>query len=313
MLQYVIRRTLYAVPILIGVCLATFLLFYVVVPPTQLARRNLSAKNPTQQQIQDWLQQHGYDRPLAIQFRDHMLHLALFQFGSSDTTGEPIGQKIREGMGPSFRLMAPMFAAEVAVAVALALVLAYFRGTYLDLWGLVLCVIGMSVPMLIYIISGQFLIGKALRLFPFAGYASGLHGWRFIFMPAIIGVVAGIWGSVRFYRTAMLEEIGQDYVRTARAKGVPEGRVLFLHVLKNAATPILTSVVLGIPFLLMGNLLLESFFGIPGLGSILVDAINSSDFALVRAMVYLGAVLYIIGAVMTDVSYAMVDPRVRFE
>lgn len=313
MLRYVIRRILYAIPILVGVCLVTFLLFYVVVTPTQLARRNLSAKNPTKQQIQDWLHEHGYDRPLPVQFTDHILHLALFQFGNSDTNGEPIGRKIREGAGPSLRLAVPMFIAEVYASIAVALILAYYRGTYLDLWGLIISVIGLSVPFLVFIIAGQYVLGKILKLFPLAGYGAGSNAWKFVVMPALIGVITGIWGSVRFFRTAMLEEINQDYVRTARAKGVPERRLLFVHVLKNAATPILTSVVLSIPFLLLGNLLLESFFGIPGLGSITVDAINSSDFALVRAMVYLGAVLYIFGAILTDISYALVDPRVRFE
>jgi peptide/nickel transport system permease protein len=313
MLRYIIRRILYAVPILIGVCLATFLLFYVVVSPTQLARRNLSAKNPTKQQIQDWLHEHGYDRPLAGQFTDHMLHLALFQFGNSDANGEPIGGKIRQGAGPSLRLMIPMFVGELYVSIVIALVLAYYRGTYLDFWGLIVSVIGLSLPFLVVIIAGQFLLGKILKLFPLAGYGSGGHAWKFVLMPVIIGIVTGIWGQVRFYRTAMLEETNQDYVRTARSKGVPEQRILFTHVLKNAATPILTSVVLSIPFLLLGNLLLESFFGIPGLGSLTFDAINSSDFAMVRAMVYLGAVLYIIGAILTDISYAAVDPRVRFE
>jgi peptide/nickel transport system permease protein len=313
MLSYLIRRALYAIPILIGVCLATFLLFYVVVPRDQLARRNLSSKNPTRQEIRDWLQHHGYDRPLLVQFRDHMLKLALFQFGNSDANGEPIGRKIREGAGPSLRLAVPMFVASVCASISLGLLLALYRGTYLDLWGLIVCVLGMSIPSLVYIIGGQFMMGKLLRWFPLAGYTTSADGWKFIVMPAIIGVLSGLWGSVRFDRTLMLEEIGQDYVRTARAKGVPERRILFAHVLKNASTAILTSVVLTLPFLMLGSLLLESFFGIPGLGSMTVDAINSSDFALVRAMVYLGAVLYIIGSVLTDVSYALVDPRVRFE
>lgn len=313
MLRYMIRRTLYAVPILIGVCLVTFLLFYVVVSPTQLARRNLSAKNPTPQQIKDWLHEHGYDRPLAVQFRDYMVNLALFRFGNSDTNGEPIIRRIGQGAGPSLRLAVPMFLGEISVSIVLALILAYYRGTYLDAWGLIVCVTGMSIPFLVVIVAGQFLLGKILKLFPLAGFGAGGHSWKFIVMPAVIGIITGIWTSIRFDRTAMLEEISQDYVRTARAKGVSEGRVLFVHVLKNAATPILTSVVISIPFLLLGNLLLESFFGIPGLGSITVDAINSADFALVRAMVYLGTVLYIVGAVLTDISYALVDPRVRFE
>jgi peptide/nickel transport system permease protein len=266
MLRYIIRRTLYAVPILIGVCLATFLLFYVVVPPSQLARRNLSAKNPSPQEIKDWLQQHGYDRPLVVQFKDHMLKLALLQFGNSDANGEPIGRKIRQGMGPSLRLTVPMFIASLCVSITLGLTLALYRGTYLDLWGLIVCVIGMSVPQLVYIISGQFAMGRLLKWFPLAGYIGTSDGWKFIVMPSVIGVIAGVWGSVRFDRTVMLEEVGQDYVRTARAKGVPERRILFVHVLRNASTPILTTVILSIPFLMLGSLLLESFFGIPGLG-----------------------------------------------
>lgn len=313
MLRYIVRRTLYAVPILVGVCLATFLLFYVVVPPEQMAKRNLTAKNATPQQVQDWLREHGYDRPRWQQFTDHVGKLALFNFGNSDTTGEPIGRKIREGLGPSLQLTLPMFVAMLWAEISLALLLAYYRGTYLDLAGLIVCVIGMSIPGLVVIIAGQFVLGKLLQLFPLAGYSTGFLGWKFLAMPIILGVIMGIWRGIRFYRTAMLEEIRQDYVRTARAKGVPDGRILFTHVLKNAGTPILTSVVIALPFLMLGSLLLESFFGIPGLGSITVDAINSSDFAVVRAMVYLGAVLYIVGSVLTDISYALVDPRVRFE
>jgi peptide/nickel transport system permease protein len=313
MLRYIIRRALYAFPILIGVCLATFFLFYVVVPPKQMARRNLSAKNPTQQQIQDWLREHGYDRPRWQQFNDHMLKLSLFKFGESDANGEPIGRMIRRGIGPSLQLTIPMFVAMLWVEIVLALLLAYYRGTYLDLFGLIVCVIGMSIPALVIIIGGQFVLGKLLRLFPFAGYTPGLMGWRFLAMPIVIGILIGIWSGIRFYRTAILEEIRQDYVRTARSKGVADTRILFTHVLKNAATPILTSVVSALPFLIMGNLLLESFFGIPGLGSMLVDAINSADFAVVRAWVYIGSVLYIIGTVLTDISYAVADPRVRFE
>jgi peptide/nickel transport system permease protein len=161
--------------------------------------------------------------------------------------------------------------------------------------------------------AGQFILGKILKYFPLAGYRSGVDAWKFVLLPTVIGVVSGLGAGVRFYRTVMLEEMNQDYVRTARAKGVGERAVLFRHVLKNASIPILTSTVLAIPFVLLGSLLLESFFGIPGLGSLTVDAIQSQDFAIVRAMVFLGTVLYIIGAVLTDISYAVVDPRVRFE
>jgi peptide/nickel transport system permease protein len=312
MLRYIIRRILYAVPILFGVSLVTFILFYATVSPHQMAKRNLG-KNPTQAQIQEWLKEHGYDKPLHQQFPKHMTEMILLRFGRSDATGEDIWEKIRGGIGPSSRLGALVFFAALTIEIFLALYLAYFRGTYLDLWGTFICVLLMSITGLVYIMGGQYLLGKILKYGPMAGYQSGLVGWKFLLLPAVVGVLIGLGSSVRFYRTVMLDEMNQDYVRTARAKGVNERAVLFRHVLKNASIPILTSVVLSIPFLLLGSLLLESFFGIPGLGSLTVDAINSQDFAVVRAMTFLGTVLYIIGAVLTDVSYAAADPRVRLE
>ncbi|MCC6444956.1 MAG: ABC transporter permease [Armatimonadetes bacterium] len=313
MLRYVIRRILYAVPILIGVSLVTFLLFYATVSPEQMARSKLSARNPTRQQIQEWIAEHGYDKPLPVQFRKHMAELFLFRFGKSDVNGEPIWGKLRAGVGPSSLVAALVFFASLVITISLALVVAYFRGTYLDAWSTFLCVLAMSVTYLVYIMAGQFVLGKVLKLFPLAGYQPGVSAWRFALLPMVIGVVSGLGSGIRFYRTIMLDEMNQDYVRTARAKGVSERAVLFRHVLKNASIPILTNTVLSLPFLLMGSLLLESFFGIPGLGTMTVDAINGQDFAVVRAMVFLGTVLYIIGAVLTDISYALVDPRVRLE
>jgi len=311
-IAYLVRRVLYAVPILIGVSLLTFLLFYVVTPPQSMARRNLG-KNPSPEAIQDWLHTHGYDKPLPEQAGKHIRELLLFRFGKSDVNDEPVWDRIRQGAGPSLALAIPEFLASALVTIALALLVAYYRGTYLDYWGVVACVFLMSVNYVLYFIAGQYVFAKLLRIFPLAGYAHGLESTRFIVLPAMVGLVAGLGGAIRFYRAAFLEEMGQDYVRTARSRGVSESRILFKHVLKNAATPILTSLVLSIPFLFMGNLLLESFFGIPGLGSITVDAINSSDFAVVRAMVFLGTVAYILGNVMTDLSYALVNPRVRLE
>lgn len=313
MLNYILRRILYAVPILIGVSLVTFLLFYATASPEQMARRNLSAKNPTPQQIKDWLGDHGYDKPLGAQFRKHITELFLFRFGKSDATGEDIWERIRAGVGPSSQIASLVFFASLITSITVALIAAYFRGTYLDNWTTFLCVLLMSVTALVYIMGGQYVLGKLLRYFPIAGYQGGLTSWKFVLLPTVVGVIMGLGSSVRFDRTLMLEEMNQDYVRTARAKGVPERAILFRHVLRNASIPILTSVVLSIPFLLLGSLLLESFFGIPGLGSMTVDAINGQDFAVVRAMVYLGAVLYILGAILTDISYALVDPRVRLE
>jgi peptide/nickel transport system permease protein len=171
----------------------------------------------------------------------------------------------------------------------------------------------MSISGLFYIIGGQYLISKLWRLVPISGYSGELDAWKFLILPVLIGVISGIGSSVRWYRTIFLEEIGKDYVRTARAKGLSELTVMFRHVLRNAMIPILTGVVVVIPLLFMGSLLTESFFGIPGLGSYTIDAISAQDFAVVRAMVFIGSVLYIVGLILTDISYTFVDPRIRFE
>ena len=169
----------------------------------------------------------------------------------------------------------------------------------------------MSISSLFYIIGGQYLISKLWHIVPISGYDTGIEAFKFIILPVVIGVVGGIGAGSRLYRTFFLEEINKDYVRTARAKGLSELRVLFGHVLKNAMIPILTGVVVILPSLFLGSLILESFFGIPGLGSYTIDAIRAQDFAIVRAMVFLGSVLYIIGLILTDISYTLVDPRIR--
>jgi peptide/nickel transport system permease protein len=171
----------------------------------------------------------------------------------------------------------------------------------------------MSISSLFYIIGGQYLFGKLLKLFPISGYGTGIEALKFTALPVVIGIVAAIGGNVRFDRTIFLEEITKDYIRTARSKGLPEEIVLFKHCLKNGLIPILTTVVMTIPFLFMGSLLMESFFAIPGLGSFTIDAIQAQDFAIVRSMVYLGSILYITGLILTDISYTLVDPRIRLE
>jgi peptide/nickel transport system permease protein len=172
----------------------------------------------------------------------------------------------------------------------------------------------MSVSMLLYIIGGQYFFGKLLKWFPISGFDPRPDVLvRFLALPLLIGVMSATGEGVRFYRTVFIEEAARDHVRTARAKGLPEATIMRRHVLRNALIPILTQVVVAIPFLFMGSLLLESFFGIPGLGSMTVDAIHGNDFATLRTMVYIGALLFIFGQVLTDVSYALADPRVRLE
>jgi peptide/nickel transport system permease protein len=325
-LTYIIRRTLYAVPILIGVNLITFALFFVVNSPDQMARKIVGEKNVTQVDVDNWKRNHDYHLPLFFNtaesgfavitqtiFFKKSVRLFIFDFGKSDRNNIDIGHEIFHRMPASLAIAVPAFIIGLLVNITFSMIIAYYRATYVDFWGTIVCVIMMSISALFYIIGGQWLFGKVLRIFPISGYDTGGNMLKFVFLPVVIGVVSGIGVGVRFYRTIFLEEVNQDYVRTARAKGLSEGVVLFKHALKNAMIPILTSVVMAIPFLFMGSLVMEAFFAIPGLGSFTIDAINAQDFAIVRSMVYLGSVLYIIGLLLTDISYTLVDPRIRLE
>jgi peptide/nickel transport system permease protein len=325
MLAYIVRRVLYAIPILIGVNLLTFALFFVVNTPDDMARMQLGAKRVTPEAIDKWKAERGYDRPLLYNaaqggldkftdtiFFDKSVRLFVFDFGAADDKRD-IAYEIRTRMGPSLALAVPVLVIGLAVNITVALLMAFFRATYIDFVGVVLCVAALSISTLFYIIAGQYLISKAWNLVPISGYDGGFDAMRFVLLPVIVGVVGGIGSGARWYRTIFLEEISKDYVRTARAKGLAETTVLFRHVLKNALIPILTGVVVVLPTLFLGSLITESFFGIPGLGSYTIDAIGSQDFAVVRSMVFLGAVLYIVGLILTDISYTLVDPRVRFE
>jgi len=325
MLAYIVRRSLYAIPILIGINLVTFALFFLVNTPDDMARMQLGVKRVTPEAIEKWKAQRGYDRPLLWNaaatatnrftdtiFFEKSVRLFALDFGRAEDNRD-IAREIRTRMWPSLALALPVFLVGLAVNISFALGMAYFRASVIDLWGVVVCVILMSISTLFYIIGGQYLISKLWRLVPISGYAGGIDAVRFLILPVIIGVVGALGAGARLYRTLFLEEMAKDYVRTARAKGLAERVVLFRHVLKNALIPILTGVVVVIPSLFLGSLITESFFGIPGLGSYTIDAIQAQDFAVVRAMVFIGSVLYIVGLVLTDLSYTLVDPRVRFD
>src|SRR5678816_1922478 len=312
MLAYIVRRVLYAIPILVGVNLITFLLFFVVNTPDDMARMQLGTKRVTPEAIEKWKVDHGYDKPMTTIFFEKSVRLFVFDFGAAED-GRDIGNEIATRMWPSLALAIPVFLVGLAVNITFAMLMAFFRATYLDFWGVVLCVAMMSISTLFYIIGGQYVASKLWHLVPISGYDGGLDAARFLFLPVLIGVVGGIGSGGRWYRTLFLEEMGRDYVRTARAKGLAESVVLFRHVLKNAMIPILTGVVVVIPLLFMGSLLSESFFGIPGLGSYTIDAIQAQDFAVVRSMVFIGSVLYILGLLLTDISYTLVDPRIKLQ
>jgi len=325
MLNYILRRVLYAIPILLGVNLLTFALFFMVNTPDDMARIHLGAKHVTAEAITRWKSEHGYDKPLFFNpaaagieqatdtlFVEKSLKLFVLDFGAADD-GRDIAREIGQRMWPSLAIALPTFLVGLLAYLSFALLLVFFRGTALDTGGVILCVALMSISGLFYVIGGQYLMGKLWHWFPISGYQPGLEAWKFMVMPVLVSLIGGIGDSSRFYRALFLEEIGKDYVRTARAKGLSDLRVLFRHVLGNAMIPILTGVVVVIPRLFMGSLIIESFFGIPGLGSYTIDAIQAQDFAIVRSMVFLGSLLYIIGLMLTDISYTWADPRVRLE
>jgi peptide/nickel transport system permease protein len=219
---------------------------------------------------------------------------------------------IKEGAIPSLTLSVPAFLVTLVTSLSISLMVAFFRGKMVDKVAVFLCVSLMSISSLAYILFFQWFLGYKQGWFPIAGYESGFPDFlEYIILPLIIWLILSLGPDVRFYRTVILDEIYQDYVRTARAKGVSEKIILFKHVLKNAMIPIITSVVIQLPFLILGALLLETFFSIPGLGSMTLEAINSSDFPVIKAMTILSALAYILFSVITDVLYTVVDPRVR--
>ena len=322
MFNYISRRIFYALPILIGVNLITFALFFVVNTPDDMARMQLGIKYVTPEAIEKWKMERGYDKPLLFNqeeeklakltktiFFEKSVSMFVFDFGRADD-GRDIAQEIKSRMMPSLAIALPVFILGLIVYITFALLIVFFRATYIDFWGVILCVALMSISSLFYIIAGQFLVSKLWHWVPISGYGSGLDAGKFLLLPVIIGIMSSAGSNTRWYRTIFLEEMNKEYVRTARAKGLSERIVLFKHVLKNAMIPILTGAVVVVPLLFLGSLLVESFFGIPGLGSYTIDAINSQDFAIVRAMVFLGSMLYIVGLVLTDISYTLVDPRI---
>ena len=325
MINYVIKRFLYAIPILIGVNLLTFTLFFVVNSPEEVARLHLGNKRVTQEQIISWNEQRGYNYPLFINqseqginvikktiFYEKSLKLFYFEFGISDSARD-IKYDIKQRMWPSLAIALPSLLVGLMLNITFALFFVFFRSTRVDYIGVSICVALMSISSLFYIIGGQYLISKLLQLVPISGYSQGYEAIKFLVLPVLISVIYGIGSGTRWYRSLFLEEIEKDYVKTAKSKGLSEAYVLFKHVFKNALIPILTGVVVILPLLFLGSLIVESFFGIPGLGSYTIDAIQSQDFAIVRAMVFLGTVLYIIGLILTDISYTLVDPRVRLK
>jgi peptide/nickel transport system permease protein len=325
MLNYLIRRTLYGVLILIGVNLATFFLFFTVNTPDDMARLNIGGKRVTQELIEKWKGERGYDKPLYWNeakpgsekltetiFWERSISLFTLKFGRADSeSAGDIGDEVARRMWVSIQMALPIFILQVIASVSFALLLVMFRHTRLDLAGVVFCVVMLSISALFYIIVGQYFFARVLKLVPISGYAGGLDVLRFLVLPVILSVIARLGTEARLYRAMFLEEIGKDYVRTARAKGLSETVVMFRHVLRNAMIPIITSAGGYLPIVFLGSLVFESFFGVPGLGAYVIEAIGKQDFAIVRTMVFVGSVLYIASYILIDIAYTWVDPRVR--
>jgi peptide/nickel transport system permease protein len=286
-----------------------------------MARLNIGGKRVTQEQILKWKVERGYDKPMYWNaaatgarratdtvFWDRSVSLFALDFGRSDAkSATDIGHEIQTRMAVSLQLAVPLFVLQVIVSVAFALLLVFFKNSAIDFWGVVACVLMLSISALFYIIVGQFMFSRVFHLVPISGFESGLEAVRFLVLPVLLSLLSRLGTEGRLYRAMFLEELGRDYVRTARAKGLSEAKVLFDHVLRNALIPILTSAGSYLPFVFLGSLVFESFFGIPGLGAYVIDAITGQDFAIVRSMVFVGSVIYIV----IDVAYTWVDPRVR--
>jgi peptide/nickel transport system permease protein len=325
MLTFIVRRMLYGVLILLGVNLATFILFFTINTPDDMARLNLGGKRVTQVAIEKWKAERAYDKPLYLNpqragvgqvtdtiFWDRSVSLFALEFGRADSeSAGDIGHEVGSRMWVSLQMALPLFVLQVIASTAFALLLVMFRHSRLDFWGVVSCVLMLSISSLFYIIVGQFLFSRVLKLAPISGYAAGLDAVKFLALPIGLSLLARLGGEARLYRAMFLEEIGKDYVRTARAKGLAESAVLYRHVLRNALIPIITSAGSYLPYVFLGSLVFESFFGLPGLGAYVIEAIGKQDFAIVRTMVFLGSLLYIATYVLIDVAYTWVDPRVR--
>jgi peptide/nickel transport system permease protein len=325
MLAYLTRRVVYGALVLLGVNLATFFLFFTVNTPDDMARLNIGGKRVTQELIVKWKAERGYDKPLYWNdakegsekltqtiFWERSVSLFTLNFGRADgESAGNIGAEVGTRMWVSIQLALPLFILQVIASTAFSLLLVMFRHTKWDLWGVVLCVLMLSISSLFYIIVGQFIFSRVLKLAPISGYTAGLDAAKFLLLPIGLSLLSRLGTEARLYRAMFLEEIGKDYVRTARAKGLAETVVLYRHVLRNALIPIVTSAGSYLPYVFMGSLVFESFFGLPGLGAYVIDAITKQDFAIVRTMVFLGSLLYIATYILIDIAYTWVDPRVR--
>ena len=312
MLAYIIRRLWQMIPTMLGVVLLVFLLFnWVGGDPAYILAGKIS--NP--EQIANIRRQLGLDDPMYVQLWIFIKQIVSFDFDSSWSTGEPVSNILATRLGPSLTLLVPLTILETVIAIALALAVAHVRGSLTDRMVMIACTIGMSVSILVYIIVFQFGFAYKLGLFPVQGWGNGFteNLFRYAALPILILLAVSIAPNLRLFRTFVLDEIGQDYVRTARAKGLGESRILWVHVLRNAAIPIITHVMSGLPALLIGAFLVERIFSLPGIGSEIILAVERSDFPVIKAITVYVALATMLFNLLADLLYQAVDPRVQLK
>jgi len=308
MVPFIIRRVLYSIPVLLGVAFITLFLFNKAAGDPAAIRLG---KNPKPEAVKQLRKEMGLDDSFAKQYVRFLGQTVSFDYGRSWTDNTPVRRIFTRGIGPTLSLSFPAFTLGALLAISLALFVAFYRGSPADKALTALAIGGISISSLIYILVGQWLLAENLKLFPIWGYETGVGAVQFLMLPILIWVVLSVGTDLRYFRTVALEEIGRDYVRTARSKGQTEKRILFTHVLRNCSIPIITRLTIILPFLITGSFLLEIFFGIPGLGSTLYNAIANSDLPVVKAFTMIGTILYVFFNILADVLYGTFDPRIR--
>ena len=312
MTAYLLRRLWQMLPTLLGVIILVFFLFnWVGGDPAYI----LAGKMSNAEQIANIRTQLGIDQPYYVQLGIFIKQIATMDFGSSWSTGESVSSIIKTRMGPSMTILIPLTLLETIIAIALALGIAFIRGSLTDRLIMVACTVGMSISILVYIIVGQYVLAYQLCLFPLQGWGDSLSEnlFHFSILPILIALAVSIAPDLRLFRTFVLDEINQDYVRTARAKGLTERRIVWVHVLRNASIPIITYVMSNLPGLLIGAFLIERFFGIPGIGHEVILAVERSDFPVIKAITVYVAIATMVFNLLTDLLYQAVDPRVQMK
>lgn len=316
MWAYVIRRLLYSIPVYLGIIFIVMVALRVNDPVNAYL-----GKNATPEQIELKRQSMNLDDPFLVQYARFVGQVVTLDF-ASDTSwryeGRSVGEILSEAVGPSISIALPAVILTTTISLVVGLISAYFRGTILDRTLMFLIVLGMSVSVLVFIILGQYFGAYYLKeahgldWFATGGYESGLHNWtHYCLLPVMISVIVAMGYDTRFYRAVMVEETTRDYITTAVAKGASKPKIMFVHMLKNAMIPIITRVMITLPFVIGGSILIETQFRIPGMGRVLIEAITNKDFPIIQAFTAVFAAIFVLSSVLTDVLYALVDPRVR--